>query len=197
MSGSPSHTETPAHQPSRPPLHSISLICEVLFSLFQKIFVAFPKTVSYNIFFVIRPPHTAAGSVLRNECPRTMSGGEPSSIKRTSHVPQGRRSRSCDTEGLFLSSRKGHVVCIRRCTASGGPNLLRCGRAGARHRNAAAAGRGGTALARLPFTGTRGTGKTTCAKILAKAVNCEHPENGNPATNAQAASASSPAAFSM
>ena len=30
------------------------------------------------------------------------------------------------------------------------------------------------------FTGTRGTGKTTCAKILAKAVNCEHSENGNP-----------------
>ena len=30
------------------------------------------------------------------------------------------------------------------------------------------------------FTGTRGTGKTTCAKILAKVVNCEHPENGNP-----------------
>lgn len=30
------------------------------------------------------------------------------------------------------------------------------------------------------FIGTRGTGKTSCAKILAKAVNCEHPENGNP-----------------
>ena len=30
------------------------------------------------------------------------------------------------------------------------------------------------------FTGTRGTGKTTCAKILSRAVCCEHPVNGNP-----------------
>ncbi len=30
------------------------------------------------------------------------------------------------------------------------------------------------------FCGSRGTGKTTCAKLLAKALNCESPENGNP-----------------
>ena len=30
------------------------------------------------------------------------------------------------------------------------------------------------------FTGTRGTGKTSCAKIIARAVNCEQPMDGNP-----------------
>ena len=36
------------------------------------------------------------------------------------------------------------------------------------------------------FTGTRGTGKTTCAKILARAVCCEHPINGNPCNECSA-----------
>ena len=44
-------------------------------------------------------------------------------------------------------------------------------------RNQVASGRVGHAYL---FTGVRGTGKTTCAKIFARAVNCLHPKDGDP-----------------
>ena len=39
------------------------------------------------------------------------------------------------------------------------------------------------------FTGSRGTGKTSCAKIFARAVNCLHPVHGSPCGECEACKA--------
>ncbi len=68
------------------------------------------------------PPHAAAEPVSRNGCPRIMSGGEPSSIKRD--VPCAARAPvpQLHTEDLFYP---GGVSCSSPCTANGGPRHCR------------------------------------------------------------------------
>ncbi len=111
-----------------------------------------------------------------------MSGGEPSSIKRHDRAPQyactvhdRANMFRCDfvkTEvfGLYqVLYRKwrprifSDVVGQPHITSTL-KNEIECGR----HSHA------------YLFTGSRGTGKTTCAKILSKAVNCLHTVNGDP-----------------
>ena len=48
----------------------------------------------------------------------------------------------------------------------------------------------GTTVHAYLFTGTRGTGKTSCAKILANAVNCTESQDGNPCLNCESCKSS-------
>ncbi len=111
-----------------------------------------------------------------------MSGGERAALSGMlcavrAPVPQLHAEDFCN---LFLSIL-GADPCIRLYTANGGPKTFSdvIGQAHITQTLQKQVAEGRTSHAYL-FTGTRGTGKTTCAKILAKAVNCEHPVNGDP-----------------
>lgn len=117
-----------------------------------------------------------------------MSGGEPSSIKRIS---------PCDAAGLFvrISNRTEplkagclafhfsvgvtelYQVLYRKWRPKTFSEVVGQPQVTVTLKNELQSGR--IAHAYL-FTGSRGTGKTTCAKILAKAVNCLHPKDGDP-----------------
>ena len=133
-----------------------------------------------------------------------MSGGEPSSIKRQPRcavgapVPSGRYGAHVKVRfedgvyGLILrlisiDMRKEVVFLHQALYRKWRPGTFDevCGQdhitSVLRYENA----QGKLSHAYL-FCGSRGVGKTTCAKILAKAVNCEHPVNGDPCGECEA-----------
>ena len=97
-------------------------------------------------------------------------------------MPRGCRPLWLTAEDSFILFVSREVCpCTRRCTANTGPKTF-SEVVGQQHitdtlQRQVADGQVGHAYL---FTGTRGTGKTTCARILAKAVNCQHPIDGAP-----------------
>ena len=79
-----------------------------------------------------------------------------------------------------------------RSTASTARHLRRGGRAGARHRAADAALRGGRINHAYLFCGPRGCGKTSSARILARSLNCEQGPTPTRAATATRAVALAP-----
>ena len=108
-----------------------------------------------------------------------MSGGEPSSIKRS--VSCVTVSPACLYVGLILFIGKGvsglHQALYRKWRPKSFDDVVSQPHITTTLKNQIKNGK--TAHAYL-FTGSRGTGKTTCARIFAKAINCLSPKDGEP-----------------
>jgi len=112
-----------------------------------------------------------------------MSGGEPSSIKRITpcaadflRFPHERAQTTC----LFYRGKDVKAVrqaLYRAYRPKTFDEVVGQDAITAILKSEMAAGRPSHAYL---FVGSRGTGKTTCAKLVAKAVNCEHLKGGNP-----------------
>ena len=122
-----------------------------------------------------------------------MSGGEPSSIQRISLCDAGGPSvriscRMSRGNGLSCFSLRRNIlegtvtaglyqVLYRKWRPKKFADVVGQPQVTVTLKNELRSGRISHAYL---FTGSRGTGKTTCAKILAKAVNCLHPVDGDP-----------------
>ncbi len=121
--------------------------------------------------------------VLCDRLPRTMSGGEPSSIKRTALCAAVNRFIRTPHHTVFLEEKMAYQALYRKYRPKTFSDVY-----GQDHIVDTLKGElseGKISHAYL-FTGTRGTGKTTCARILAKAANCLSPKDGDPCLECEA-----------